>query len=166
MSARTLPGIRRCMNPNSHTGIHGEMPARQHQNICRYRVSQLINRTPRRRKQNVDPAAITQGSHEQQRTIRRRKNHRRHMIGDRRHEWKQIWQRPKSPSLRNVERTAPYFHDGSAATLTQAVQVMARYQLGRKLADEQVLAIIAFLKSLSGELAAAGPDAAHAGAKG
>jgi cytochrome c peroxidase len=60
------------------------------------------------------------------------------------------------PSLRNVERTAPYFHDGSAATLTQAVQVMARYQLGRKLADEQVASIIAFLKSLSGELAAPG----------
>jgi cytochrome c peroxidase len=60
------------------------------------------------------------------------------------------------PSLRNVERTAPYFHDGSAATLNQAVQVMARYQLGRKLADNQVSSIIAFLKSLSGELAAAG----------
>jgi cytochrome c peroxidase len=37
--------------------------------------------------------------------------------------------------------------------LSQAVQVMARYQLGRKLADEQVSALIAFLKSLSGELA-------------
>jgi len=60
------------------------------------------------------------------------------------------------PSLRNVERTAPYFHDGSAATLNQAVQVMARYQLGRKLADDQVSALIAFLKSLSGDLAPAG----------
>jgi cytochrome c peroxidase len=60
------------------------------------------------------------------------------------------------PSLRNVERTAPYFHDGSAATLSQAVQVMARYQLGRKLLDDQVLSIIAFLKSLSGDLAPAG----------
>ena len=60
------------------------------------------------------------------------------------------------PSLRNVARTAPYFHDGSAATLTQAVQVMARYQLGRKLSDEQVASIIAFLQSLSGELARAG----------
>lgn len=60
------------------------------------------------------------------------------------------------PSLRNVERTAPYFHDGSAATLNQAVQVMARYQLGRKLGDDQVSAIIAFLKSLSGELAPTG----------
>jgi cytochrome c peroxidase len=60
------------------------------------------------------------------------------------------------PSLRNVERTAPYFHDGSATTLNQAVQVMARYQLGRKLSDDQVSSIIAFLKSLSGELAAPG----------
>jgi cytochrome c peroxidase len=60
------------------------------------------------------------------------------------------------PSLRNVARTAPYFHDGSAATLTQAVQVMARYQLGRRLSDEQVRSIIAFLRSLSGELARAG----------
>ncbi|HTQ07731.1 MAG TPA: cytochrome-c peroxidase [Polyangiaceae bacterium] len=60
------------------------------------------------------------------------------------------------PSLRNVERTAPYFHDGSAATLNQAVQVMARYQLGRKLSDDQVAALIAFLKSLSGDLAPAG----------
>jgi cytochrome c peroxidase len=60
------------------------------------------------------------------------------------------------PSLRNVERTAPYFHDGSATTLAQAVQVMARYQLGRKLADDQVAGILAFLSSLSGELAPAG----------
>ena len=60
------------------------------------------------------------------------------------------------PSLRNVALTAPYFHDGSAATLTQAVQVMARYQLGRKLSDEQVREIIAFLSSLAGEQAPAG----------
>src|SRR6185295_17697771 len=53
------------------------------------------------------------------------------------------------PSLRNVEHTAPYFHDGSAPTLTHAVQVMAKYQLGRHLADEQVESIVAFLKSLS-----------------
>jgi cytochrome c peroxidase len=60
------------------------------------------------------------------------------------------------PSLRNVVHTAPYFHDGSAATLTDAVQVMARYQLGRKLSSEQVKEIIAFLTSLSGEQAPAG----------
>jgi cytochrome c peroxidase len=62
------------------------------------------------------------------------------------------------PSLRNVEFTAPYFHDASAETLPAAVQVMARYQLGRKLSPEQVAAIIAFLKSLSGPMAAAGAN--------
>jgi cytochrome c peroxidase len=56
------------------------------------------------------------------------------------------------PSLRNVEHTAPYFHDGSAATLEDAVQVMAKYQLGRKLAGEQVRGILAFLRSLSGPM--------------
>jgi len=54
------------------------------------------------------------------------------------------------PSLRNVEHTAPYFHDGSAATLPDAVQVMAKYQLGRRLSPKQVSDIIAFLLSLSG----------------
>jgi|SoiMethySBSTD1v2_1073268.scaffolds.fasta_scaffold125065_4 cytochrome c peroxidase len=56
------------------------------------------------------------------------------------------------PSLRNVEHTAPYFHDGSAQTLPQAVQVMAKYQLGRKLSDTQIAEIVAFLKSLSGKV--------------
>ena len=56
------------------------------------------------------------------------------------------------PSLRNVELTAPYFHDGSAATLEDAVRVMAKYQLGRTLKDDEVAAVVAFLKSLTGEL--------------
>jgi cytochrome c peroxidase len=59
------------------------------------------------------------------------------------------------PSLRNVEHTAPYFHDGSAETLEQAVQVMAKYQLGRKLGTEQVAEILAFLKALSGPMVGA-----------
>jgi cytochrome c peroxidase len=59
------------------------------------------------------------------------------------------------PSLRNVEYTAPYFHDGSAQTLLQAIQVMAKYQLGRSLNDRQVAVIEAFLKSLSGPTALA-----------
>jgi cytochrome c peroxidase len=58
------------------------------------------------------------------------------------------------PSLRNVARTAPYFHDGSTATLPQAVGVMAKYQLGRSLSDEQVSELVAFLTSLSGDLPA------------
>jgi cytochrome c peroxidase len=55
------------------------------------------------------------------------------------------------PSLRNVELTAPYFHDGSAPTLDRAVRVMVKYQLGRQLADEQVARIVAFLTSLTGK---------------
>jgi cytochrome c peroxidase len=56
------------------------------------------------------------------------------------------------PALRNVELTAPYFHDGSAQTLNQAVQVMAKYQLGRKLTDAQVASIISFFTSLTGRV--------------
>jgi cytochrome c peroxidase len=58
----------------------------------------------------------------------------------------------KVPSLRNVELTAPYFHDGSAATLADAVRMMAKYQLGRHLTDEEVELIVEFLKTLTGEL--------------
>lgn len=57
----------------------------------------------------------------------------------------------KVPSLRNVARTAPYFHDGSAATLGEAVRVMARYQLARSLDDGEAAALVAFLESLTGE---------------
>jgi cytochrome c peroxidase len=56
------------------------------------------------------------------------------------------------PSLRNVELTAPYFHDGSATTLEQAVRTMARYQLGRPLADGDVQRLVAFLKTLTAPL--------------
>jgi cytochrome c peroxidase len=55
------------------------------------------------------------------------------------------------PSLRNVALTAPYFHDGSAKTLNGAVQVMAKYQLGRKLSKQDIEHIVAFLKTLTGE---------------
>jgi cytochrome c peroxidase len=56
------------------------------------------------------------------------------------------------PSLRNVAMTAPYFHDGSVATLPEAVRVMARVQLGTKLSDPEVNDIVAFLESLTGDL--------------
>jgi cytochrome c peroxidase len=56
------------------------------------------------------------------------------------------------PSLRNVALTAPYFHDGSKDTLEDAVTTMASYQLGRELNSEQTGDIVAFLKTLSGEL--------------
>lgn len=58
----------------------------------------------------------------------------------------------KVPSLRNVARTAPYFHDGSAAELEDAVETMARYQLGKRLQDEEITSIVAFLESLNGEV--------------
>lgn len=57
----------------------------------------------------------------------------------------------KVPSLRNVALTPPYFHDGSAARLEEAVAVMGRYQLGRRLSPEEVDRIVRFLKTLSGE---------------
>jgi cytochrome c peroxidase len=56
----------------------------------------------------------------------------------------------KVPSLRNVAMTAPYFHDGSIASLTKAVQVMAKVQLGRTLSDADANRIVAFLGSLTG----------------
>jgi cytochrome c peroxidase len=54
------------------------------------------------------------------------------------------------PSLRNVAVTPPYFHDGSAATLSQAVQAMGYAQLDRKLTEDQTKAIVAFLNTLTG----------------
>jgi cytochrome c peroxidase len=58
------------------------------------------------------------------------------------------------PSLRNVARTAPYFHDGSVDTLDRAVKIMGRVQLGRELDDHTVSLITAFLESLTGEVPA------------
>jgi cytochrome c peroxidase len=55
------------------------------------------------------------------------------------------------PSLRNVAVTPPYFHDGSAATLEQAVATMGRVQLGRALEPAQVALVCAFLRTLTGE---------------
>ncbi|ADG11509.1 cytochrome-c peroxidase [Caulobacter segnis] len=54
------------------------------------------------------------------------------------------------PSLRNVATTAPYFHDGSAETLEDAVRAMGRAQLNRVLTADQVADIAAFLRSLNG----------------
>ena len=57
----------------------------------------------------------------------------------------------KVPTLRNVELTYPYFHDGAYWNLEEAVDVMARLQLGRKLSDDEVGKITAFLKTLTGD---------------
>jgi cytochrome c peroxidase len=53
------------------------------------------------------------------------------------------------PSLRNVATTAPYFHDGSAPTLEEAVRAMAAAQLDRTLTSEQVDSVVAFLQTLT-----------------
>ncbi len=55
-------------------------------------------------------------------------------------------------SWRNVAMTAPYFHDGSVATLDEAVRIMAREQLGVRLSDRDVADIVAFLETLTGEM--------------
>ena len=60
----------------------------------------------------------------------------------------------KVPSLRNVALTAPYFHDASAKTLEQAVDVMFRTQLGRVPAAQDKDSIVAFLRTLTGVLGA------------
>lgn len=57
----------------------------------------------------------------------------------------------KVPGLRNVALTAPYFHDGSAKSLEQAVSVMAYYQLGLELEEEQKQLLVSFLKTLTGK---------------
>lgn len=57
----------------------------------------------------------------------------------------------KVPMLRNVALTYPYFHDGAARTLHDAVETMGRIQLGRKLTPKENGEIVAFLKTLTGE---------------
>ena len=57
----------------------------------------------------------------------------------------------KVPSLRMAVYTAPYLHDGSAATLRDAVDAMFEFQLGREAPDEDKDAIVAFIKTLAGE---------------
>jgi cytochrome c peroxidase len=58
----------------------------------------------------------------------------------------------KVPSLRNIEKTGPYFHDGSVTSLEQAVREMAEYQLGKTLTQEETGRIVVFLRVLTGRL--------------
>lgn len=58
----------------------------------------------------------------------------------------------KVPSLRNITRTYPYFHDGSVWDLRDATQVMARVQLGRELDEQQLDQLMAFYQALEGEI--------------
>lgn len=56
----------------------------------------------------------------------------------------------KVPTLRNVTETAPYFHDGSQATLEEAVRAMAKYELNKQLDDATINDLVAFMQSLKG----------------
>jgi cytochrome c peroxidase len=58
----------------------------------------------------------------------------------------------KVPSLRNVAKTGPYFHDGSVKTLEESVSKMAEYQLGKNLSQDEVASIVTFLNSLTGSM--------------
>ncbi len=56
------------------------------------------------------------------------------------------------PILRDISRTAPYFHNGIIKTLREAIEIMSKYQIGVDMSKEQLDAMEAFLKSLDGEL--------------
>ncbi|CAA0142452.1 Cytochrome c peroxidase precursor [Tenacibaculum maritimum] len=58
----------------------------------------------------------------------------------------------KVPSLRNVTKTFPYFHDGSVADIEEAIRIMGEVQLNIDLEDDDIQAIKAFLNSLTGEV--------------
>ena len=58
----------------------------------------------------------------------------------------------KSPSLRNIEKTAPYFHDGSVGSLHEAVRIMAYTQLGKELTNEEIDLMVSFFQSLTGTI--------------
>lgn len=62
------------------------------------------------------------------------------------------WMVFRVPSLRNVTKTAPYFHDGSVSSLPEAVRLMGRHQLGEELDHETVEQIVAWLGTLTGDL--------------
>jgi cytochrome c peroxidase len=57
----------------------------------------------------------------------------------------------KVPTVRNVELTYPYFHDGAAQTLSEAVDVMGRVQLGKRFSAGENAKIVAFLRTLTGD---------------
>lgn len=58
----------------------------------------------------------------------------------------------KVPSLRNIEKTSPYFHDGSVADLKEAIQIMSKTELNKELTTEQVDEINTFLSALTGDI--------------
>lgn len=57
----------------------------------------------------------------------------------------------KVPTLRNIAQTYPYFHDGSAKTLEEAIAIMSTHQIGKKFAHDEIAEIASFLRTLTGE---------------
>jgi cytochrome c peroxidase len=58
----------------------------------------------------------------------------------------------KVPTLRNIELTYPYFHDGAVESLSDAVSIMARVQMGRQFTPEENASVVAFLRTLTGDM--------------
>ena len=58
----------------------------------------------------------------------------------------------KVPSLRNIVKTGPYFHNGKVSTLDEAIRLMSEHQIGRPLTSEDIQSIVAFLNTLTGDL--------------
>jgi len=71
-----------------------------------------------------------------------------------REDYRHMW---RVPTLRNIQLTAPYFHNGSVKGLPEAVQVMSQTQFGVELSDDEVAAIVAFLKAQTGTRPAVTP---------
>jgi cytochrome c peroxidase len=61
----------------------------------------------------------------------------------------------KVPSLRNIERTPPYFHDGWTRSLDTAIAMMSHHQLGKPLTADEARVVTAWLRSLTGTVPAA-----------
>jgi cytochrome c peroxidase len=58
----------------------------------------------------------------------------------------------KVPSLRNVVKTGPYFHDGAVESLEEAIKIMGKLELNKDITDQQAKDIAAFLNSLTGDI--------------
>jgi cytochrome c peroxidase len=58
----------------------------------------------------------------------------------------------KTPSLRNVEKTYPYFHDGSVASLKEAIKIMGKLQVNKDLSDTDIADMETFLKTLTADV--------------
>jgi cytochrome c peroxidase len=54
--------------------------------------------------------------------------------------------------LRNITRTAPYFHNGAEEKIEEVVRIMSKYQIGEEFTPEQIDDVVAFLKTLEGEI--------------